>query len=142
MNRPAPPIDLSWMDLAFDLAEGGRYTVSPNPMVGAVLVKGGRVVGKGFHERAGGAHAEIAAIARAGAAARGADLYVTLEPCAHFGRTPPCADAILSAGVRRVVAAAGDPNPLVHGRGLAALRRGGVAVLDAGPSRRLRALRQ
>jgi diaminohydroxyphosphoribosylaminopyrimidine deaminase/5-amino-6-(5-phosphoribosylamino)uracil reductase len=130
------------MDLAFDLAESGRYSVSPNPMVGAVLVRGGRVVGKGFHERAGGAHAEIAAIARAGARARGADLYVTLEPCSHFGRTPPCADAIVSAGVRRVVAAAEDPNPLVQGRGLAALRRGGVGVLDAGPSRRLRAQRQ
>ena len=142
MTRREPPIDLSWMDLAFDLAEGGRYSVSPNPMVGAVLVKGGRVVGKGLHERAGEAHAEVAAMAQAGNRARGADLYVTLEPCAHFGRTPPCTDAIVASGVRRVVAAARDPNPLVGGRGLAALRRGGVAVLDAGPARRLQGERQ
>jgi diaminohydroxyphosphoribosylaminopyrimidine deaminase/5-amino-6-(5-phosphoribosylamino)uracil reductase len=136
------PVDLAWMDLAFDLAEAGRYTVSPNPMVGAVLVKGGRVVGKGFHQRAGGPHAEVAAMTQAGARAQGSDLYVTLEPCAHFGRTPPCAEAIVAAGVARVVAAARDPNPLVGGRGLAILRRGGVAVLDAGPARRLRAERQ
>jgi diaminohydroxyphosphoribosylaminopyrimidine deaminase/5-amino-6-(5-phosphoribosylamino)uracil reductase len=130
------------MDLALDLAERGRYTVSPNPMVGAVLIKGGRVIGKGFHERAGDAHAEIVAIKEARGDARGADLYVTLEPCAHFGRTPPCAAAILSSGIRRVVAAAPDPNPLVGGRGLAALRRGGIDVRDAGPARRLRAERQ
>lgn len=142
MNRRNPPIDFGWMDLAFDLAERGRYTVSPNPMVGAVLVKGGRVIGKGFHERAGDAHAEVVAITKARGDARGADLYVTLEPCAHFGRTPPCAAAILSSGIRRVVAAAPDPNPLVGGRGLAALRRGGVEVRDAGPARRLRAERQ
>jgi diaminohydroxyphosphoribosylaminopyrimidine deaminase / 5-amino-6-(5-phosphoribosylamino)uracil reductase len=139
MTRRNPPIDLSWMDLAFDLAERGRYTVSPNPMVGAVLVKGGRIVGKGFHERAGKAHAEVMAIREARGEARGADLYVTLEPCAHFGRTPACAAAILSSGIRRVVAASRDSNPLVGGRGLAALRRGGVDVRDAGPSRRLRA---
>jgi diaminohydroxyphosphoribosylaminopyrimidine deaminase / 5-amino-6-(5-phosphoribosylamino)uracil reductase len=142
MTRRDPHIDMSWMDLAFELAEAGRYTVSPNPMVGAVLVKGGRVVGKGFHQRAGGPHAEVVALNQAGAGARGADLYVTLEPCAHFGRTPPCAEAIAASGIRRVVAAARDPNPLVGGRGLAALRRGGIAVLDAGPARRLRAERQ
>ncbi len=142
MTRRNPPVDLNWMDLAFDLAERGRYTVSPNPMVGAVLVKDGRVVGRGFHERAGTPHAEAAALAEARGEARGADLYVTLEPCAHFGRTPPCAAAILSAGVERVVAAARDPNPLVGGRGLAALARGGVDVHDAGPARRLRAERQ
>ena len=135
-------VDLGWMDLAFALAERGRYTVSPNPMVGAVLVKGGRVVGKGFHRRAGGPHAEVVAMTRAGRAARGADLYVTLEPCAHSGRTPPCADAIVSSGIARVVAAARDPNPLVSGRGFEALRRGGVEVLDAGPSWRLREERQ
>ena len=89
MTRRDPPLDMGWMDLAFDLAEAGRYTVSPNPMVGAVLVKGGRVVGKGFHQRAGGPHAEVVALKQAGAGARGADLYVTLEPCAHTGRTPP-----------------------------------------------------
>jgi diaminohydroxyphosphoribosylaminopyrimidine deaminase/5-amino-6-(5-phosphoribosylamino)uracil reductase len=135
-------LDPNWMDLAFELAERGRYTVSPNPMVGAVLVKAGRMVGKGFHKRAGGPHAEVLALSSAGAAARGADLYLTFEPCAHFGRTPPCADAIVSSGIRRVVAAAGDPNPLVAGRGFAALRRGGVEVFDAGPSWRRRAERQ
>jgi diaminohydroxyphosphoribosylaminopyrimidine deaminase / 5-amino-6-(5-phosphoribosylamino)uracil reductase len=142
MTRRDPPVDLAWMDLAFDLAEAGRYTVSPNPMVGAVLVKGGRVVGKGFHRRAGGPHAEVVAMRQAGARAEGADLYVTLEPCAHTGRTPPCAEAIVASGIRRVMAAARDPNPLVGGRGFALLRRGGVAVLDAGPARRLRAERQ
>jgi diaminohydroxyphosphoribosylaminopyrimidine deaminase/5-amino-6-(5-phosphoribosylamino)uracil reductase len=142
MTRRDSSLDMSWMDLAFDLAEAGRYTVSPNPMVGAVLVKGGRVVGKGFHQRAGGPHAEVVAIEQAGAGARGADLYVTLEPCAHTGRTPPCADAIVTSGIRRVVSAARDPNPLVGGRGLASLSRGGVAVLDAGPARRQRAERQ
>jgi diaminohydroxyphosphoribosylaminopyrimidine deaminase/5-amino-6-(5-phosphoribosylamino)uracil reductase len=142
MTRRDPPVDMGWMDLAFDLAEAGRYTVSPNPMVGAVLVKGGRVVGRGFHQRAGGPHAEVVAMRQAGAGAKGADLYVTLEPCAHTGRTPPCAEAIVASGIRRVVAAARDPNPLVGGRGFATLRRGGVAVLDAGPPRRLRAERQ
>ena len=142
MTRRDPFLDMGCMDLAFDLAEAGRYTVSPNPMVGAVLVKGGRVVGKGFHQRAGGPHAEVVAMTQAGARAQGADLYVTLEPCAHTGRTPPCAEAIVASGIRRVVAAARDPNPLVGGRGLASLSRGGVAVLDAGPARRLRAERQ
>lgn len=142
MTRRDSSLDMSWMDLALDLAEAGRYTVSPNPMVGAVLVKRGRVVGKGFHQRAGGPHAEVVAIEQAGAGARGADLYVTLEPCAHTGRTPPCTEAIVASGIRRVVAAARDPNPLVGGRGLASLSRGGVAVLDAGPARRRRAERQ
>ena len=142
MTRRNLPIDPGWMDLAFDLAERGRYTVSPNPMVGAVLVKGGRVIGKGFHQRAGEAHAEVVAIRESRGDAHGADLYVTLEPCAHFGRTPPCTAAILESGIRRVVAAAKDPNPLVNGRGLTALRRGGIEVLDAGPARRLRAERQ
>src|SRR5215510_430997 len=98
-------IDLEWMARAFELAERGRLTVSPNPMVGAVLVRNGRVVGEGFHRRAGGPHAEIIALRRAGADARGADLYATLEPCAHQGRTPPCANALVAAGVRRVIAA-------------------------------------
>ncbi len=141
MRRPAP-IDMRWMDLAFELAERGRYSVSPNPMVGAVVTRGGRAIGTGFHRRAGGPHAEVVALSRAGKRSRGADLYVTLEPCAHFGRTPPCADAILASGVGRVVVAARDPNPLVSGRGLSALRRAGVQVVLADSARRRRAERQ
>ena len=124
---------MKWMDRALELAERGRYTVSPNPMVGAVVVRGGRVVGTGFHRMAGGPHAEVAALAQAGERAAGADLYVTLEPCAHLGRTPPCTDAILAAGIRRLVVAAGDPNPLVAGRGFSALRRAGVRIHPATP---------
>lgn len=93
------------MERAFELAERGRYTVSPNPMVGAVLAREGKVVGEGFHERAGGPHAEVLALRQAGAEARGADLYVTLEPCAHSGRTPPCTEAILASGVARIISA-------------------------------------
>jgi diaminohydroxyphosphoribosylaminopyrimidine deaminase/5-amino-6-(5-phosphoribosylamino)uracil reductase len=130
------------MSRAFELAEKGRYTVSPNPMVGAVLVKNGRVVGEGWHRRAGGPHAEVVALRKAGALARGADLYVTLEPCAHHGRTPPCADALVAAGVTEVVFAARDPNPLVAGRGARALRRAGVAVSAGTPGERARSLRQ
>jgi len=131
-----------FMERAFELAERGRYSVSPNPMVGAVLVKNGRVIGEGWHRRAGGPHAEIAALRRAGKAARGADLYVTLEPCAHHGRTPPCADALVGAGVRRVFFAARDPNPRVAGRGAAILRRAGVRASSGNAHERLRAERQ
>jgi diaminohydroxyphosphoribosylaminopyrimidine deaminase / 5-amino-6-(5-phosphoribosylamino)uracil reductase len=127
------------MDQALKLAERGRFTVSPNPMVGAVIVRGGRAVATGFHRNAGGPHAEAAALAEAGDRAAGADLYVTLEPCAHLGRTPPCTDAILAAGIRRLVVAAPDPNPLVAGRGFSALRRGGVRILAAAPDQRRRA---
>jgi diaminohydroxyphosphoribosylaminopyrimidine deaminase/5-amino-6-(5-phosphoribosylamino)uracil reductase len=127
------------MARALDLAERGRFSVSPNPMVGAVLVRGGRIVGEGFHRRAGGPHAEIEALARAGSRARGATLYVTLEPCAHYGRTPPCSDAIREAGVARVISAARDPNPLVSGRGLRRLRRAGVETGRSGPAERRRA---
>jgi diaminohydroxyphosphoribosylaminopyrimidine deaminase/5-amino-6-(5-phosphoribosylamino)uracil reductase len=129
----------AWMERAFELAERGRYSVSPNPMVGAVLVKNGRAVGEGWHRRAGGPHAEIHALLRAGKAARGADLYVTLEPCAHHGRTPPCADALVEAGLRRVVFAVADPNPRVAGRGARVLRRAGVRVASGSASDRLRA---
>jgi diaminohydroxyphosphoribosylaminopyrimidine deaminase/5-amino-6-(5-phosphoribosylamino)uracil reductase len=132
-------IDLKWMDRALELAELGRYTVSPNPMVGAVLVRAGRVISEASHRRAGGPHAEAAALARAGGRARGADLYVTLEPCAHFGRTPPCADAIVEAGVSRVIVGSRDPHPLVRGRGLRRLSRAGVKVLSADAARRRRA---
>ncbi len=126
-----PPIDFAWLERALALAERGRDSVSPNPMVGAVVVRRGRVVGEGFHRRAGTPHAEIAALRRAGKLARGADLYLTLEPCVHQGRTPPCAPAVIAAGVRRVVLAAGDPNPLVAGRGIRALRKAGVEVVLA-----------
>jgi diaminohydroxyphosphoribosylaminopyrimidine deaminase / 5-amino-6-(5-phosphoribosylamino)uracil reductase len=120
--------DEAWMARAVALAEGGRGTTSPNPMVGAVLVGDGRVVGEGFHRAAGTAHAEAVALAAAGAAAAGATCYVTLEPCAHQGRTPPCADALVAAGVARVVAAMPDPDPRVDGAGLARLRAAGVEV--------------
>ena len=128
MAAPAEP-DEAWMARAVALAEGGRGATSPNPMVGAVLVRDGRAVGEGFHQAAGRAHAEAAALAGAGAAAAGATCYVTLEPCAHHGRTPPCADALVAAGVARVVAAMADPDPRVAGAGLARLRAAGVEVV-------------
>ena len=117
---------------ALELAERGRGATAPNPVVGAVLVRDGEVVGEGWHERAGGPHAEIAALEAAGERAGGATLYVTLEPCAHHGRTPPCADALVEAGVLRVVAAVGDPNPLTNGAGFERLRAAGVEVELAG----------
>jgi len=117
-----------WMDRALELARKGEAQASPNPMVGAVLVQKGRVVGEGFHTYAGLRHAETIALEAAGAAARGATLYVNLEPCGHTGRTGPCAVAILAAGVRRVVVATTDPNPAVGGRGIEILRAAGVEV--------------
>ena len=117
-----------WMGRALELAARGRYSTHPNPRVGCVLVAGDRVVGEGWHRVAGGPHAEVEAIAAAGAAAAGATAYVTLEPCAHHGRTPPCVDALVAAGVGRVVAAMSDPNPAVAGRGLAALAAAGIEV--------------
>jgi diaminohydroxyphosphoribosylaminopyrimidine deaminase / 5-amino-6-(5-phosphoribosylamino)uracil reductase len=120
--------DEFFMARALDLAERGRGETNPNPMVGCVIVKEHRVVGEAWHRRAGGPHAEVLALERAGDEARGATLYVNLEPCAHQGRTPPCAPRLASVGLRRVVAAVRDPNPAVDGRGLALLRRVGVAV--------------
>jgi diaminohydroxyphosphoribosylaminopyrimidine deaminase/5-amino-6-(5-phosphoribosylamino)uracil reductase len=117
------------MRMALRLAAKGVGRTSPNPAVGAVLVRGGKVVGRGVHRAAGLPHAEVEAIRDAGSAANGADLYVTLEPCCHVGRTGPCTEAILSAGIRRVAAAMKDPNPLVSGRGLAALRRAGLTAV-------------
>jgi diaminohydroxyphosphoribosylaminopyrimidine deaminase / 5-amino-6-(5-phosphoribosylamino)uracil reductase len=120
--------DERWMRRALELATRALGETNPNPAVGCVIVKKGRVVGEGFHARAGGPHAEVLALRRAGARARGATLYVNLEPCAHAGRTPACAPRLAASGVRRVVAALRDPNPLVNGRGLALLRRSGIAV--------------
>jgi diaminohydroxyphosphoribosylaminopyrimidine deaminase/5-amino-6-(5-phosphoribosylamino)uracil reductase len=120
--------DAALLERALELAERGRGTVVPNPVVGAVLVRDGEVVGEGWHQRVGGPHAEIVALEAAGDRARGATLYVTLEPCAHSGRTPPCVDALVAAGVARVVAAVGDPNPLTDGAGFERLRAGGVTV--------------
>ncbi len=116
------------MRRALELAERGRGYVEPNPLVGAVLVREGRAVGEGWHRRYGEAHAEVNALAEAGEGARGATLYVTLEPCCHHGKTPPCTDALLRAGVARVVAAMTDPFPEVAGRGAERLRAAGVPV--------------
>lgn len=126
MNQDAA--DRHFMTQALALAELGMCTTTPNPRVGCVLVKENRVIGEGWHQRAGEPHAEVHALAQAGASARGATAYVTLEPCSHFGRTPPCAEALVAAGVARVVAAMEDPNPQVAGRGFARLRAAGVAV--------------
>jgi diaminohydroxyphosphoribosylaminopyrimidine deaminase / 5-amino-6-(5-phosphoribosylamino)uracil reductase len=133
-------LDRSWMSRALAEAERGRGAVEPNPMVGAVVVRDARVVGVGHHERFGGPHAEVIALARAGELAAGSTLYVTLEPCCHHGKTPPCTDAVLKAGVARVVAAMRDPFPKVDGGGASRLRASGVEVemgLMADEARRL-----
>ena len=133
MRRTAPGSgpDARFMRVALRLARRGYGATSPNPMVGAVLVQGGRVIGRGWHRRAGGPHAEIEALRDArgrGQAVKGATLYVTLEPCCTHGRTPPCTDAIRAAGISRVVAGAIDPNPRHAGRGFTRLREAGIAV--------------
>ncbi|MDQ5909663.1 MAG: diaminohydroxyphosphoribosylaminopyrimidine deaminase [Pseudomonadota bacterium] len=120
--------DHRYMTRALRLAEYGLYGADPNPRVGCVLVRHGEIVGEGWHERAGEAHAEVRALEAAGEQAFGATAYITLEPCCHYGRTPPCTDALLRTGVTRVVAAMADPNPQVAGRGLTQLRAAGVAV--------------
>jgi len=122
--------DIRWMARALALAARGRGLTSPNPMVGAVVVRDDVIVAEGFHERAGGPHGEAAALSRAGDHARGATLYVTLEPCNHVGRTPPCVDAIVRAGIRRVVSATRDPNPRVTGGGTDALVAAGIEVTN------------
>jgi diaminohydroxyphosphoribosylaminopyrimidine deaminase/5-amino-6-(5-phosphoribosylamino)uracil reductase len=116
------------LERALELAERGRGTTHPNPVVGAVIVRDGKVVGEGWHQRAGGPHAEIVALEQAGERARGATAYVTLEPCAHHGRTPPCAEALVAAGVARVVVGARDPDPRTNGRGLGRLGDAGIEV--------------
>ncbi|MFZ5632897.1 MAG: bifunctional diaminohydroxyphosphoribosylaminopyrimidine deaminase/5-amino-6-(5-phosphoribosylamino)uracil reductase RibD [Bacillota bacterium] len=120
--------DAEYMKMALELAATAMGRTSPNPMVGAVVVRDGEVVGRGFHARAGTPHAEVVALQHAGDRARGATLYVTLEPCCHHGRTGPCTEAVIEAGVRRVVAAMTDPNPLVAGKGLARLKTAGLTV--------------
>jgi diaminohydroxyphosphoribosylaminopyrimidine deaminase/5-amino-6-(5-phosphoribosylamino)uracil reductase len=120
--------DERWMRAALTLARRGLGRVAPNPAVGCVIVKDGRVLGRGWTKPGGRPHAETEALAQAGEAARGATAYVSLEPCAHHGKTPPCADALIAADVARVVAAHGDPDPRVNGRGLARLREAGIAV--------------
>ena len=121
-------IDHAHMARALRLAERGAWTTKPNPVVGCVIARGARRLGEGFHRRAGGPHAEVFALAEAGEAARGATAYVTLEPCAHHGRTPPCADALVAAGITRVVAACRDPYAAVAGEGFRKLMAAGVEV--------------
>ncbi|MGB1110233.1 MAG: bifunctional diaminohydroxyphosphoribosylaminopyrimidine deaminase/5-amino-6-(5-phosphoribosylamino)uracil reductase RibD, partial [Gammaproteobacteria bacterium] len=120
--------DTGFMSRAIALAERGLYTTEPNPRVGCVIVRDGQIVGEGWHAVAGEPHAEVHALREAGERASGAHVYVTLEPCSHHGKTPPCADALIQAGVARVVVAAEDPNPLVAGRGLAKLAEADIAV--------------
>ena len=121
-------LDKRYMRLALRLAFRGAGRTSPNPMVGAVLVRGGKIVGTGYHRRAGSDHAEIVALRRAGERARGATLYLNLEPCNHQGKTPPCTLSLIQARVKRVVVGMVDPNPLVSGRGLRRLRQAKIQV--------------
>src|SRR5688572_23259909 len=127
-ERPGAVRDVTHMRRALSLAHRGWGRTAPNPMVGAVVVRGDTVVGEGFHAEYGGPHAEVVALREAGERARGATVYVTLEPCAHHGKTPPCADALIAAGVARVVIAVNDPNPTARG-GAARLRAAGIEVV-------------
>lgn len=125
---PIQSFDGKFMRAALNLAEKGRGKTGPNPMVGAVVVKNGKILGEGYHKKAGLPHAEIYALNKAGAKAMGATLYVTLEPCNTYGRTPPCAPDIVKLGIKRVVIAAKDPNPINHNNGIKYLRRNGIKV--------------
>jgi diaminohydroxyphosphoribosylaminopyrimidine deaminase/5-amino-6-(5-phosphoribosylamino)uracil reductase len=130
----------AFMERALELAERGRGFTSPNPMVGAVIVKDGKIIGEGYHQRYGAAHAEVAAMENATESVRGSTLYVTLEPCCHYGKTPPCTDALIRAGTAKVVMAMEDPNPLVSCKGKSALEGAGIEVetgLMAGAAERL-----
>lgn len=127
LNQPQRN-DQQWMQLAISLAKQGLYATRPNPNVGCVIVKEGQLIGQGFHPQAGQPHAEVFALHQAGEAARGATAYVTLEPCAHYGRTPPCAKGLVEAGIARVVVACADPNPLVAGKGMSILEQAGIEV--------------
>ncbi|WGZ93345.1 MAG: bifunctional diaminohydroxyphosphoribosylaminopyrimidine deaminase/5-amino-6-(5-phosphoribosylamino)uracil reductase RibD [Candidatus Thiothrix putei] len=122
------PKDHRYMARALQLARRGLYSTQPNPRVGCVIVRNGQIVGEGWHERAGEPHAEVHALHMAGESAHGADVYVTLEPCSHYGRTPPCANALVQAGVARVMVAMVDPNPLVAGNGLRILQQAGIVT--------------
>ncbi|MDF2529828.1 MAG: ribD [Gammaproteobacteria bacterium] len=119
----------SYLKLALQLAENGGHSTSPNPQVGCVIVKDHKIIGEGWHQGPGTAHAEAMALQQAGATAYGADLYVNLEPCCHFGRTPPCTTAIIEAGIRRIFCSIPDPNPLVNGKGIDILRKAGIEVI-------------
>lgn len=132
--------DQAFMQRALDLARNGEGTVNPNPLVGAVVVKNGAIIGEGYHKVFGGPHAEVFALEEAGEKARGATLYVTLEPCSHFGKTPPCTQRVIEAGIARVVIAVKDPNPLIHGKGIASFHNAGIDVKEGvleEPARRL-----
>ncbi len=133
-NPPSESKHSRYMQRALRLAARGLGRVEPNPMVGCVIVRKGRVVGEGYHRRFGGAHAEVVALARAGPEARGATVYVTLEPCVHYGKTPPCTEVLQAAKVAKVVIAMRDPNPLVAGKGIRSLRKAGINVVE-GPVR-------
>lgn len=122
--------DIEYMKQALELAENGMGLVNPNPMVGAVVVKDGRIISKGWHERFGGLHAERAALENCTEDCSGADLYVTLEPCCHYGKTPPCTDIIIEKKIKRVFIGSSDPNPLVAGQGAAKLREAGIEVIE------------
>ncbi len=122
------PADFDFMSRALQLAEKGLYSTTPNPRVGCVITRGEQIIGSGWHERAGQAHAEIIALHAAGEGARGATAYITLEPCSHYGRTPPCVNALIHSGIAKVIIAMEDPNPLVLGRGCAQLIQAGIAV--------------
>jgi diaminohydroxyphosphoribosylaminopyrimidine deaminase/5-amino-6-(5-phosphoribosylamino)uracil reductase len=140
MSDARPDLDAHWMQRALELAKRGRFGTSPNPMVGAVVIDpGGELAGEGYHAAFGGPHAEVIALKEAGARARGGSLFVTLEPCAHHGKTPPCVDEIISSGVRRVVFAMRDPNPEATG-GVERLRAEGVDVNVGGDTNGARAL--
>ena len=128
LNTDAQPDDLFWMRRAIELARLGQYSTKPNPNVGCVIVKDAQLLGEGFHPRAGQPHAEVFALRQAAEQAQGATAYVTLEPCAHYGRTPPCAKALVDAGVVKVVVACPDPNPLVAGKGVQILKDAGIQV--------------
>ncbi len=128
LNTDAQPDDLFWMRRAIELARLGQYSTKPNPNVGCVIVKDAQLLGEGFHLRAGQPHAEVFALRQAAEQAQGATAYVTLEPCAHYGRTPPCAKALVDAGVAKVVVACPDPNPLVAGKGVQILQDAGIQV--------------
>jgi len=126
---PSKAMHEEYMRSALALAQKGAGRVSPNPMVGALVVRGKRVIGSGYHRMFGGAHAEVNAMRRVGARAQGADLYVTLEPCSHHGKTPPCVDQLIASGIKRVFVGQVDPNPLVRGRGIRRLRAAGIEVM-------------